>query len=1662
MTDLDQHRAAIAETFNAYLEETAAQAQAAFLAQTIYNQGRMRSVRNARSVSKKLCNHFNRFVANANGAEEAVALGKELGEAGMVVKSGAALLAALSESGWITALDDQQKQSAAMRLLNQFQQEFISGLAQTREAYILQSHETSQTALQHSLREQLQEQEQLRQNQERLMEQSRQILELNARLSQLTDQEQLLAAAVTDVSGALALTGSVICEQAEMQKEWRIRAAYGPDLSPGDAAPALFAKLLNDAVAARNAIVHPFADSRGEPAIYLATAFGIGAEKQGGIIVQSDQPRYADEILVFTRTFAQNLSALWRNLELLTEARRHAHELEILHGRYVDTLWASEESVLTANYKKGSVNIQRGRAAASPSSEGDGIVLPLVMGDHPFGVISLPEKRALPDDAREQTLALLREMGNALNNAYLLQTTRAYSAQLQVAAEVSRAISATLDRDLLIREVVKLIRDQFDLYYVGLFLSNDRNEAVLQAGTGEAGKALVAQNYRLSLNNHSMIGQAITHHTAQVEQDVRRAAIFLPNPLLPHTRAEAAVPLRSRGQTIGALTVQSREVGAFGAEIMAVLQSLADQIATAIENAILFTTVQTSLTQSEQLYETGQRISAAADSAAVYQALIDFASQLGPFNVVHIATVDPQKPGHVHVPLIWSEKPVRMNASASHIPFNDFPAGKMMLQNERVVLADVRHNPLVDRPSQIIMRRNRLNSCTMLPIQTEGEWIATLVLYQESAQPANEHDLQPLLTLCAQAGITLSNQKLLAETNALYRIGRLLNQATNQEDALKTTVQELASHLLTRQCRIILYNELMAEGYIAAAYQPIEAMTAVRLPMLGDYVFETLEVEQRPLFLQDIPDQPADIEQSAAVLLRPFGFKSSLLAPAVSQGKLIGFISLDSYQGRSFSASETNFAQAIADQFTTAVEGIKLFDEAVRRAQELVSLNQIGSRISGILELTELAQTIYQQTGQILDNNVFLLSNYDAKSRFYQPILYINNGQEIEKPGRVLSPDEPLYRFLHGAMPLVADPNTPIMENEGSFNQQPVDKWPESAIWIPLQQEDKPAGLLCLMSPRPHAYSDNDIQLLRSIATQTGLALSNAALFQQTQQNVAELRTLFSITQAAAASIDAQERVENVVKAIHANLKQASVSILLINQADDLLETVANQGEPAMPPTLPLDEGLIGQVVALGQPLLVGDLRELPEFMDEKRPSLSQLVAPLNLGRRTIGVINVESDQEDAFTEADLRMLQTVSVSLASTIESGRLFQEIQQANEQLRELDRVKTQFLANMSHELRTPLNSIIGFSRVILKGIDGPITPEQEEDLTSIHNSGQHLLRLINDILDLAKIEAGKIALAFEELDLEEVAQNALSTIRGLISEKPVKLIWEIEPNLPLIEADSIRMRQILLNLLSNAAKFTDKGHIKLEIRRAGRRHVDIVVQDTGPGVRREDYDRLFRAFEQADASPTRAVGGTGLGLPITKRLIELHRGEIWFESHVGRGTTFTVRLPIRQGAGERPTSGDIVGFSEENPNGNEQDRISRTMSQLTAGDHPNFNQNQPAILIVEDDPGVMALYERYLREQPYQLLMANSGAAALSEIARYREQINLVLLDINMPDLDGWDVLKVIRDNPATSQIPVLICSIDNEPEKAARLGAQRLLPKPIMETELLEAIAERLE
>jgi signal transduction histidine kinase len=287
-----------------------------------------------------------------------------------------------------------------------------------------------------------------------------------------------------------------------------------------------------------------------------------------------------------------------------------------------------------------------------------------------------------------------------------------------------------------------------------------------------------------------------------------------------------------------------------------------------------------------------------------------------------------------------------------------------------------------------------------------------------------------------------------------------------------------------------------------------------------------------------------------------------------------------------------------------------------------------------------------------------------------------------------------------------------------------------------------------------------------------------------------------------------------------------------------------------------------------------------------------------------LGVFDVQSDQLNRFHEEDVRIYTTLAAQIAVALQNAKLYAEQLATVERLRELDNMKSAFLANMSHELRTPLNSILGFTQVIVEGLDGPLTDVMVADLELIEKNGKHLLNLINEVLDMAKIDSGRLSLNPEPLNLYDLMEEVLETSGPLAREKSLSLSLEANP----VEswdviADHVRMRQIFLNLIGNAIKFTEIGGVNVQLHKiqssseAGGDLVQLRIQDTGIGVPRNKLDEIFEAFTQVDSSTTRKAGGTGLGLPISRRLVELHGGRLWAESEgPGKGSTFVLELPV----------------------------------------------------------------------------------------------------------------------------------------------------------------------
>jgi signal transduction histidine kinase len=477
---------------------------------------------------------------------------------------------------------------------------------------------------------------------------------------------------------------------------------------------------------------------------------------------------------------------------------------------------------------------------------------------------------------------------------------------------------------------------------------------------------------------------------------------------------------------------------------------------------------------------------------------------------------------------------------------------------------------------------------------------------------------------------------------------------------------------------------------------------------------------------------------------------------------------------------------------------------------------------------------------------------------------------------------------------------------------------------VPLRLPNKSIGLLEVIDDNPDRYwSADERKLVEQVADQLSQALETAYLYQETHQRVQELDLLFGVSQSLSVASMNQAEISMIAAESLAEVMEApDISLLLLDAGQNAWKVLADfkQISDAAGNNSLVSTERSGTMISFSE---FPDLKELlsnlkpveSHYSDrEKLKGIHKymqmsnrkfiLFLPLAVQGQLTGIIEIGTNAEGySYTSSQFNLAAAVVNAAAVALENARLYEEQRKVTEKLREVDKLKSQFLANMSHELRTPLNSIIGFSRVILKGIDGPITELQQQDLNAIHTSGTHLLNLINNVLDISKIEAGRMELIFEDdADICILIDNVVATTQALVKDKPVLIEKHVQPDLPLLRMDTTRVRQVLLNLLSNAVKFTEKGNIELDaymqIGEDGQAEVMVKVTDTGIGIAPENQFRLFQPFSQVDESLTRKAGGSGLGLSISRLLVELHGGRIGVSSEVGAGSTFFFTLPIQE--------------------------------------------------------------------------------------------------------------------------------------------------------------------
>jgi len=754
--------------------------------------------------------------------------------------------------------------------------------------------------------------------------------------------------------------------------------------------------------------------------------------------------------------------------------------------------------------------------------------------------------------------------------------------------------------------------------------------------------------------------------------------------------------------------------------------------------------------------------------------------------------------------------------------------------------------------------------------------------------------------------------------------------------------------------------------------------------------------------------------------------------------------------------------------------------EITAQKDSILLLSDIGKEITASLDLNVILFKLYERVNQIVDASIFGVGLYRPEKRIIEYSLAIENGKRYAPYTR--STDDknqlPVWCIDHRQSILINDIDVEyskyIAEYDvatGKLDDGTLSKPPASMIYLPLIAQERVLGVLSIQSFKKNAYTQQHLSLLENLAAYTTIALDNANAYQTineqehaVRERATELVTINRITQALSTQLDKDGLIQFVGDQVRELFHAPVAYLALLDRATMMIQFPYTYGEEAKP--RPYGVGLTSQIIRTGQPLLIN------EDMDANREKLgvqrvgvqtaSYLGVPIPSGGQIIGVISVQStDQEGRFTEADQRLLSTIAISVGVAFHNARLFEEASAARAAAEEADAAKSSFLSTVSHELRTPLTSVLGFAKIIRRRLEErlfPMIPEDDrkvaqaktqviENLAVVVSEGERLTKLIDDVLDLAKIEAGKFTWNMSSVSVAEVIDRATSATSSLFEAKKLKMVTEIAPDLPPVTGDQDRLIQVVINLISNAVKFTDAGSIVCSVRQRDSELL-VSVTDSGIGIAPDDQSKVFEKFKQVGDTLTDKPKGTGLGLPICKEIVEYHGGKIWVESAPGQGSTFSFTLPLLGPSGQL----DLLPVRRTV----DIESLVRQLREKVATHQPR----DKSVLVVDDDSNIRSLLQQELTEAGYSVRLAEDGRKALALIRE--ETPGLVILDVMMPEMNGFDVAAVLKNDPATMDIPIIILSIVEDKERGFRLGVDRYLTKPIDTVTLFHEIDTLLD
>jgi GAF domain-containing protein len=1161
------------------------------------------------------------------------------------------------------------------------------------------------------------------------------------------------------------------------------------------------------------------------------------------------------------------------------------------------------------------------------------MAVPLLKNDRVVGGIAIYRSEVRP--FTEKQIELVKTFASqaviAMENVRLFHETKEALERQTATAEILKVLASSPSNvqpvfEAIVENAVRLCGARFGRVYR---YDGSVIEMVASHGLNTAGLGKVRQVFPRPATDDTTAGRAVLTRQPYFIKDLAREDTV---PALSRqmmeaigTRSQVTIPMLRAGAPIGVFTMGWDAPAAFNDAQVALLQTFADQAVIAIENTRMFNETKEALEQQTATATIlGVMSSSPADVQPVLDAVAKSAALLCETDDAIIRRVDAdglRRVAHYGPLPATPESEVHPLVSGS-------VGGRAVLERRTIHIEDTEKEFAGDGYAEaraLWATAGKYLTMLAVPLVREGSAIGVIMVRRREMRAFTEKQIALLKTFADQAVIAIENVRLFNETKetlerqtATAEILKVISSSpTDVQPVLEAIVQSAARLFAPRSAGVWMRDadKMVLRAMGGPLLKNAEKVEVIRKHYSVFPLDPHLLVTARAIVdgtVTQISDTEAHPEpgKSAGRIL---GYRSQTNVPLIRAGVGIGVITLVHPEpGQTLSEKELELVRTFADQAVIAIENVRLFNETKESLERQTATSEILQVISG--SPTDVQPVL----DAIVQSAVKLFPPCDA-------VIVMREGNLLQRRARA-GPTQIDAAVLAKLFPAPFDPegSTPVTRciARGEVVEVADALAPEaselskriavaakmrSATLIPLLREGEAIGMISIQNSQPgFKLNEKQLALALTFAAQAVIAIENARLFNETKEALERQTATADILRVISGSPTDVQPVFDAVAERAAKLCDAMHASVLIADGN-ILRGVAKTGLALPFSELPIRRTLIHGRAFLERrtvhvedvlPLLDG---EYPDARENQRKSgfRTLLSVPMVREGQAIGTIGVWRREVKPFSREQIELLETFAAQAVIAIQNVQLFREIQQKSAQLEVANKHKSEFLANMSHELRTPLNAIIGFSEALADRMFGEVNEKQLEYLKDIHESGRHLLSLINDILDLSKIEAGRMELEVSTFDLPSALSNAMTLIRERAQRHGIQLGLEVDRELVEFSGDERKFKQIMLNLLSNAVKFTpDGGKVDVQARKLNG-SLEVAVRDTGIGIAPEDQAAVFEEFKQVGRDRMRKAEGTGLGLALTKRFVELHGGAIRLESAPGKGSTFTVSLPFSSG-------------------------------------------------------------------------------------------------------------------------------------------------------------------